>query len=553
MSDRPMDRRAFLEYATASGALAALGPVSRVPTVAPRLDRAAAPPFEFEEATILDLQAGMKAGKYAARTLAAAYLGRIEQLDKQGPGLRSVLEINPDALAQAAALDAERKAKGARGPLHGIPVLVKDNVATRDRMQSTAGSLALVGATPARDAFLVERLRAAGAVLLGKANLSEWANFRSTHASSGWSGRGGQCRNPYALDRTPSGSSSGSAVAVAANLCAVAIGSETDGSIVSPANCCSIVGIKPTLGLVSRAGIIPIAHNQDTAGPMARTVADAAALLGALAGVDPQDDATAASAGQARTDYTGALDPNGLKGARLGVCRSHFMGYSPATDALMETALEALKRLGAIVVDPADITTAGQFDDSEFAVLLYEFKADLNRYLPAWAPGSGAQTLADLITFNEHNKDREMPYFGQEIFVQAQAKGPLTDQDYLRALDKNHLLARTQGIDAVMAEHQLDALIAPTGGPPALIDLVNGDPGGGGSFSSPAAVAGYPHVTVPMGYVAGLPVGLSFVGRPWSEATLIKLAYAYERETKARRPPRFLATAALALGAAGRP
>ena len=553
MSDRPMDRRAFLEYATASGALAALGPVSRVPTAAPRLDRAAAPPFEFEEATIPDLQAGMKAGKYSARTLAAAYLGRIEQLDKQGPGLRSVLEINPDALAQAAALDAERKAKGARGPLHGIPVLVKDNVATRDRMQSTAGSLALVGATPARDAFLVERLRAAGAVLLGKANLSEWANFRSTHASSGWSGRGGQCRNPYALDRTPSGSSSGSAVAVAANLCAVAIGSETDGSIVSPANCCSIVGIKPTLGLVSRAGIIPIAHNQDTAGPMARTVADAAALLGALAGVDPQDDATAASAGQARTDYTGALDPNGLKGARLGVCRSHFMGYSPATDALMETALEALKRLGAIVVDPADITTAGQFDDSEFAVLLYEFKADLNRYLPAWAPGSGAQTLADLITFNEHNKDREMPYFGQEIFVQAQAKGPLTDQDYLRALDKNHLLARTQGIDAVMAEHQLDALIAPTGGPPALIDLVNGDPGGGGSFSSPAAVAGYPHVTVPMGYVAGLPVGLSFVGRPWSEATLIKLAYAYERETKARRPPRFLATAALALGAAGRP
>jgi amidase len=548
-----MDRRRFLEYATASGALAALGPASRVSTAARRPDRAAAPPFELEEATIVDLQAGMSSGKYSARSLAAAYLARIEQLDKQGPGLRAVLEINPDALAQAAALDAERKAKGARGPLHGIPVLVKDNVATRGRMQTTAGSLALVGATPARDAFLVERLRAAGAVLLGKANLSEWANFRSTHASSGWSGRGGQCRNPYALDRTPSGSSSGSAVAVAANLCAVAIGSETDGSIVSPANCCSIVGLKPTLGLVSRAGVIPIAHNQDTAGPMARTVADAAALLGALTGVDPQDDATAASAGQARTDYTDALDPNGLKGARLGVCRSHFMGYSPATDALMETALEALKRLGAVVVDPADIATAGQFDDSEFAVLLYEFKADLNRYLPAWVPGSGAKTLADLIAFNEHNRDREMPYFGQEIFVQAQAKGPLTDQDYLRALDKNHLLARTQGIDAVLAEHHLDALIAPTGGPPALIDLVNGDPGGGGSFSSPAAVAGYPHVTVPMGYVAGLPVGLSFVGRPWSEATLIKLAYAYERETKARRPPRFLATAALALGSAGRP
>jgi amidase len=553
MSDRSMDRRRFLEYATASGALAALGPASRTPAAAPRRGRAAAPPFELEEATIADLQAGMKAGTYSARSIAAAYLARIEQLDTAGPGLRAVLEINPDALAQATALDAERKAKGARGPLHGIPVLVKDNVATHDRMQSTAGSLALVGATPARDAFLVERLRAAGAVLLGKANLSEWANFRSTHSSSGWSGRGGQCRNPYALDRTPSGSSSGSAVAVAANLCAVAIGSETDGSIVSPANCCSIVGIKPTLGLVSRAGIIPIAHNQDTPGPMTRTVADAAALLGALTGVDPQDDATAASAGQARPDYTAALDPNGLKGARLGVCRSHFMGYSPATDALMETALAALKRLGAVIVDPADITTAGQFDDSEFAVLLYEFKADLNRYLPAWAPGAAAKTLADVIAFNEHNRDREMPYFGQEIFVQAQAKGPLSDQDYLRALDKNHLLARTQGIDAVMAEHHLDALIAPTGGPPALIDLVNGDPGGGGSFSSPAAVAGYPHVTVPMGYVAGLPVGLSFVGRPWSEGTLIKLAFAYERETKARRPPRFLATAALALGAAGRP
>jgi amidase len=553
MSDRSMDRRRFLEYATASAALAALGPASRIPAAARRLDRAAAPSFELEEATIADLQAGMTSGKYSARSLATAYLARIEQLDQHGPGLRAVLEINPDALAQATALDAERKATGARGPLHGIPVLVKDNVATRDRMQSTAGSLALVGATPARDAFLVERLRAAGAVLLGKANLSEWANFRSTHSSSGWSGRGGQCRNPYALDRTPSGSSSGSAVAVAANLCAVAIGSETDGSIVSPANCCSIVGLKPTLGLVSRAGIIPIAHNQDTAGPMARTVADAAVLLGALTGVDPQDDATAASAGQARTAYTDALDPNGLKGARLGVCRSHFTGYSPATDALMETALDALKRLGAVLVDPADITTAGQFDDSEFAVLLYEFKADLSRYLSTWVPGSGAKTLADLIAFNEHNKDREMPYFGQEIFVQAQAKGPLTDQDYLRALDKNHLLARTQGIDAVMAEHHLDALIAPTGGPPALIDLVNGDPGGGGSFSSPAAVAGYPHVTVPMGYVAGLPVGLSFVGRPWSEATLIKLAYAYERETKARRPPCFLATAALAPGAAGRP
>jgi amidase len=543
MSDCAMDRRRFLEYAVAGGAVAA-SPPALARAVARTVPLPAAP-FELEEATIAGLQAGLQSGKYTSRALVAAYLQRIDELDRRGPELRALLEANPDAPAQAATLDAERKAKGPRGALHGIPVLVKDNVATRDRMQSTAGSLALVGATPPRDAFVVERLRAAGAVILGKANLSEWANFRSTHSSSGWSGRGGQCRNPYALDRTPSGSSSGSGVAVSANLCAVAIGTETDGSIVSPSTCCGIVGIKPTLGLVSRAGIIPIAHSQDTAGPMARTVADAVVLLGALTGVDTRDEATAASAGQARADYTSFLNPAGAKGARLGVCRARFMGYSPAADALMESAIDTLKRLGAVIVDPADIATAGQFDDSEFAVLLYEFKADLNRYLAEWAPGAAARTLEDLIAFNERAKDREMAYFGQEIFVQAQAKGPLTDQDYLRALDKDRLLARIQGIDAVMAEHQLDALIAPTGGPASLIDMVNGDPGGGGSFSSPAAVAGYPHVTVPMGYVRGLPVGLSFVGRPWSEGTLIKLAYAYEQTTTVRRPPRLLATAEL--------
>ncbi len=541
MSRPTIDRRTFLEYTGVSGALGQMLP--RIPGLAPGVSLPAPEPFDLEEATIAELQAGMTSGKYTSRSITAVYLQRIEALDKKGPGLRSVLETNPDALAQAAALDAERKAKGPRGPLHGIPILVKDNVATRDRMQSTAGSLALVGVSPPRDAFLVERLRAAGAVLLGKANLSEWANFRSSHSSSGWSGRGGQCRNPYALDRTPSGSSSGSGVAVAASLCAAAIGTETDGSIVSPSTCCSIVGIKPTLGLVSRAGVIPIAHNQDTAGPMARSVADAATLLGVLTGVDPHDEATAASAGHSASDYSPSLDPAGLKGARLGVCRSHFMGYSAGTDALMESAIDALKRLGAVIVDPADIATAGQFDDSEFLVLLYEFKADLNRYLAEWAPGATAKTLADLIGFNDRNRGQEMPYFGQEIFTQAQAKGPLTDQDYLRALDKNHLLARTQGIDVALAEHQLDALIAPTGGPPSLIDLVNGDPGGGGSFSSPAAVAGYPHVTVPMGYVSGLPVGLSFVGRPWSEAALIKFAFAFEQATKARRSPRFLPTA----------
>src|ERR1041384_1212884 len=464
MSDWTLDRRAFLEVATASGTLATSAPV--IPVLARGVGRAAAP-FELEEATIADLQAGMASGKYTARALVTTYLRRIEELDRQGPALHSVLEPNPDALAQAAALDAERKTKGPRGPLHGIPVLVKDNVATRDRMQTAAGSLALVGVTPPRDAFLIERLRAAGAVLLGKANLSEWANFRSSHSSSGWSGRGGQCRNPYALDRTPSGSSSGSGVAVGANLCALGLGTETDGSIVSPSTCCGIVGIKPTLGLVSRSGVIPIAHSQDTAGPMARTGADGAILLGALTGVDARDDATAASTGRSRTEYTSVLDAAGLKGARLGVCRSRFMGYSPAADALMEGAIDALKRVGAVIVDPADITTAGQFDESEFAVLLYEFKADLNKYLGEWAPAAGAKTLEDLIAFNERTKEKEMPYFGQEIFIQAHDKGPLTEQDYLRALDKNHLLARTQGIDTVMADHQLDALIAPTGGPAA--------------------------------------------------------------------------------------
>src|SRR3989442_11084422 len=405
MTDWAMDGRAFLEHVTVRGSVAAMGPV--LPALARGVSRPTGPgsaPFELEEATIAGLQAGLASGKYTARSLVTAYLQRIEELDRKGPALRSVLEANPDSLAQAAALDAERKAKGPRGPLHGIPVLVKDNVATRDRMQSTAGSLALAGVTPPGDAFLVDRLRAAGAVLLGKANLSEWANFRSTHSSSGWSGRGGQCRNPYALDRTPSGSSSGSGVAVAANLCAVAIGTETDGSIVSPSTCCGIVGIKPTLGLVSRTGVIPIAHSQDTAGPMARTVADAATLLGALTGVDPRDEATAASAGRSRAEYTSVLDPAGLKGARLGVCRSRFMGYSQATDALMESAIDALKRLGAVIVDPADIATAGQFDESEFAVLLYEFKADLNKYLREWAPAAGPKTLEDLRS-EEHTSE----------------------------------------------------------------------------------------------------------------------------------------------------
>lgn len=500
--------------------------------------------FDLEEATIADLQKRMETGQDTARSLAEKYLARIDAIDRQGPALDSVIEVNPDALAIADALDAERKAKGPRGPLHGIPILIKDNIATADHMMTTAGSLALEGATPPADAFLVSRLRAAGAVILGKANLSEWANFRSSHSSSGWSGRGGQVHNPYALDRNPSGSSSGSGVAVAANLCAVAVGTETDGSIVSPSNNNGVVGIKPTLGLISRTGIVPISHSQDTAGPMARTVTDAAILLGAMAGTDPADPATKFSDADGRRDYTPYLDANGLRGARLGVVRANLMGYSPAADRIMEAAIKDLKRLGAVIVDPTNIPTLGRFRDSEYQVLLYEFKTDLNKYLTSLGPAAKVHSLADLIAFNKAHADREMPYFGQEIFEQAEAKGPLTDRAYVQALARDHRLSQAQGIDAVMRRYRLDALIAPTGGPAWLTDLINGD-SVSGSASTIAAVAGYPHITVPAGQVFGLPVGLSFIGRAWSEPTLIKLAYAYEQGTKHRHPPRYLPTAQL--------
>jgi len=537
-----MSRRELLQ-AGVTGSLAVA--VGRVVPAAVRGSAEAAPvqgaPFELEEATIAQLQAEMNAGTHTARSLAEAYLGRIEAIDG---GMRSVIEVNPDAVAIAVALDAERKAKGPRGPLHGIPVVVKDNIATADRMATTAGSLALVGAKAPRDSFVAERLRAAGAVILGKTNLSEWANFRSSKSSSGWSGRGGQCRNPYALDRSPCGSSSGTGAAVSANLAAVGVGTETDGSIVCPSAINSLVGIKPTVGLVSRSGIVPISHTQDTAGPMARTVAGAAALLGALAGVDPRDAATAVGRGKAAADYTEFLDPNGLKGARIGVARAKFFGYSSETDALAEAALVAMKRLGAVIVDPADIPHAGEFDDAEFEVLLYEFKADLNAYLAEWAPGAPVRTLADVIAFNEQHRDREMPYFGQDTMEKAEKKGPLTEKAYLKALKTCRALSRAKGLDAVMTTHRLDAIVAPTGGPPWTIDLVNGDHFLGAS-STPAAVSGYPSITVPAGYVFGLPVGMSFIGRAWSEGTLIRLAYAFEQGTKLRRPPRLLATADL--------
>jgi amidase len=449
-------------------------------------------------------------------------------------------------LSIADGLDAERKTRGVRGPLHGIPVLLKDNIATADKMMTTAGSLALAGVTPLHDAFVAAQLRKAGAVILGKTNLSEWANFRSTHSTSGWSGRGGQTKNPYALDRNPSGSSSGSGAAIAANLAAVAIGTETDGSIVSPASNNALVGIKPTLGLVSRTGIVPIAHSQDTAGPMTRTVADAALVLAAIAGPDPDDTATTAVL-RKRVDYAAALDANGLRGARIGVIRNRLFGYSDAADRIANAAIADLKAHGAIIVDPANIPTLGKFDAGEFDVLLYEFKADLKKYLTWLGPAAPMHSLKDVIAFNTAHADRELPYFGQEIMETAERKGPLTDPKYKTTLAANRRMARLLGIDTVMTRYRLDAMVAPTGGPAWLIDLVNGD---SGTASAPgpstvAAVAGYPHITVPAGFARGLPVGLSFIGRAWSETTLIKLAYAYEQATKHRKPPTFAATADL--------
>jgi len=529
-----ISRREFTELAS----LAVAGVV--LPGARPRPPQA----LELEETTVALLQDGMKAGRLSARGLTQAYLDRIAALDRQGPTLRAVLETNPEALAIADALDAERRRGKVRGPMHGVPVIVKDNIDTHDKMQTTAGSLALEGNIALRDAFIVERLRTAGAVILAKANLSEWANFRSNRSSSGWSGRGRQCRNPYVLDRTPSGSSAGSAVAVSANLCAVAVGTETDGSIISPANACGVVGVKPTVGLVSRAGIIPIAHSQDTAGPMCRTVADAAALLTALAGVDARDPATAQAEGHIAKDYTAFLDANGLKGARIGVqARS---GTNPIVDAVVERAIAVLKAQGAEVVDPAPIETAGQLGMNERDVLQYEFKADVNAYLATVPATVQPRTLADLIAFNEANKEREMPYFGQETFVASQARGPLTEQAYLDARAKCIELTRTKGIDATMDKHKLDAMLGPSGGIASLVDLAGGGGGGGGGGSSQfPAVSGYPHITVPAGLHFGLPLGVSFYGRAWSEPVLIRLAYAFEQATKARRVPAFTPTLTL--------
>ena len=499
------------------------------------------PGFELDEVSVAQLQDWLTDGRYTSRRLVELYLDRISQIDSAGPRLRSVIEINPDARAIADALDEERRAKGVRGPLHGIPVLIKDNIDTGDRMLTTAGSLALEGAPAPRDAFVVERLRQAGVVILGKTNLSEWANFRSLKSTSGWSARGGLVRNPYVLDRNACGSSSGTGAAIAASLAAAGVGTETDGSIVCPSSANALVGIKPTVGLVSRSGIVPISHSQDTAGPMARTVADAAALLGAMTGVDPRDPATEGAPASAPADYVAALNVNALQGARIGVARAQFFGYSPPADRLIDAAIAEMRAKGAAIVDPADIATAARLDACEIEILLYEFKAGLNTYLASRGPAVAVHSLKELIAFNERERAREMPYFGQELFVRAEQKGPLTTREYVEASSTCRDLARSKGIDAVMTMHRLDAIVAPTLGPAWPTDLLNGDHFLGAS-STPAAVAGYPSITVPAGYVGDLPVGISFIGRAWSEVRLVALAHAYEQATKHRRPPRFLQT-----------
>ncbi len=526
-----MDRRDLLRLAAAGTALAAN---------LRNANAQAMPSSEIAQAEVASLAALMQSGGQSAVSIAQMYFARMDAIDRAGPSINAIIERNPDALAIAERLDRERKEKGPRGPLHGIPVLLKDNIDTADRMRTSAGSLALADHAAARDAYLVERLRAAGCVILGKTNLSEWANFRSTRSTSGWSGRGGQTRNPYALDRNTSGSSSGSGAAIAADLCAVAVGTETDGSITSPASVCGLVGIKPTVGLVSRSGVIPIAHSQDTAGPMTRSVADAAALLTAMAGVDPRDPATRAGKGKAK-DYTKALDPAGLKGARIGVARD-FFGSNDRVDRVIEEGIAAMKDAGAIIVDPVKMPSHGKIGDSEFLVLLYEFKAGLDAYLAGVGPSVPVRSLADVVAFNARNASREMPYFGQEIMLQALQKGPLTEPDYQKALAMNRLLSREKGIDAALAAHKLDALVAPSAPLAWMIDYANGDNYRGGGVAQMPAVAGYPHITVPAGFAFGLPAGLSFFAGAYSEAKLIKLAYAFEQATKARRPPKFEAT-----------
>lgn len=541
---KPLNRRSFLKTGVVGGLVASAWPVAtRGQTPGPTAAKGSGDSFPWAEATIDRLAAAMASGATTALTVVEQYLARIEALDRRGPALSSVIEINPDGRVIAAALDRERKERGPRGPLHGIPVLIKDNIDTADRMATTAGSLALLGSHPPVDSFVVRQLRRAGAVILGKTNLSEWANIRSTRSTSGWSGRGGLTRNPYVLDRNTSGSSSGSAVAVAANLCAVAVGTETDGSIISPSSHGGIVGLKPTVGLISRTGVIPISHTQDTAGPMARTVRDVALLLGALVGEDPEDPATLAGRGRGLADYTPFLDAGGLRGARIGVVRRYF-GFHERVDERMARVLDVLRQGGATLIDPVDSDALGQLGEDEGTVMLYELKADLNAYLARLGANAPVRSLKEIIEFNERNAEREMPFFRQESFLKAEGLGPLTERDYLAARLRNLDRARTEGIDAIMDRYQLDALIAPSEGPAWVTDLVTGDHFLCSSTTA-AAVAGYPSITVPAGLVFGLPIGVSFFGRAWSEPVLLRLAFAFEQATRHRTPPRFLPTADL--------
>lgn len=532
-------RRKFLGTAIAGGMAVAAQRLSAQRDVSGKTASHAEPEqFELDEITIAHLQAAMTSGRFTSRSLVEKYARRIEELDTRGPALRAVIEMNPDALAIADAMDAERRAGKVRGPMHGIPVLIKDNIATADRMETTAGSLMLVGSKVPRDAFIVARLRSAGAVILGKTNLSEWANFRSTRSSSGWTGRYGQTRNPYALDRSPSGSSSGSGSAAAANFCAVTIGTETDGSITAPSAAASLVGLKPTVGLVSRSGIIPISASQDTAGPMTRTVFDAALLLNATAGTDPRDPATR-DANAHSSDFTRGI-ADGIRGMRIGVPREKLFGYHVKADELTERAIGVLRGLGAVIVDPANIPTAGKVDEDEYEVLLYEFKDGLRKYFAEVQ--TPIKSLADMIAYNKAHAKEEMPYFGQEILIKAESRGSLKSSRYLKALARSQQMAR-QGIDATMKKHRLDAFIAPTMAPPPLIDLVSGDPAFPGGATTLPAVSGYPHITVPAGYTFGIPLGVSFFAGKWSEAKLLRIAYAFEQATHHRKPPRFLPTA----------
>ena len=497
------------------------------------------------EWTIADLKQKFEADELTARQVADLYLSRIEAVDKNGPHVNSIIELNPDALEIASALDAERKKGTVRGALHGSPFLLKDNIDTHDKMQTTAGSLALEGNYAARDAFIVKQLRKAGAVILGKTNLSEWANFRGKNSVSGWSSRGGLTRNPYALDRSACGSSSGSGAAIAANLSVGAVGTETDGSIICPAQTNGIVGIKPTLGLLSRSGIIPIAHSQDTPGPMTRTVADAAILLGAMTGVDAGDSVTRPSKKRGLSNYAKFFDLDGLKGARIGVARN-MAGSNPRALKILENCIDVMKHLGAIVIDPADVKNIDKFAETEREVLYYEYKADLNAYLKSLGAEARVHSMEDVIRFNEENRDLVLPYFGHERMTTALEKGSLKAKKYKDALKKNLRLTRKDGIDATLKKYKLDAIVAPSGGPAWMIDLANGDAINWDMEStSAAAVAGYPHITVPAGYVFGLPVGISFFSTAWQEPTLIKLAYAFEQATQYRRQPRFLPTAIL--------